>query len=127
MGGGHRGGGSPEAQPHLFGAQALHWRQGGSVCNTDTPPVWCPEMAHDPHYPYSLREYTKEVGRWLAATKVAEHRQGPLLSLAIGGAGRTIADQVEDLALINGGDLDLDDGQASDTLLALSCCSGRFG
>ena len=100
----------PEMRPHIFGAHALHLRQGGSVTNSDNPPTWSPEMALDTTYPYSLREYTREVGRWMAATKVNELRQGPLLSLAIGGAGRTIADMITDELLIHGGVADFDDG-----------------
>ena len=91
--GGHKGdGGRTVAQPHLFGANALSWRQGGSVVNTDTPPTWRPEMAYDHHFPYTLKEYVREVQRWMAATKVAEARQGPLLALSIGGAGRVVVE-----------------------------------
>ena len=32
-----------ERQPHLFGAHALTYRQGGSVVNSETPPTWAPE------------------------------------------------------------------------------------
>lgn len=79
-----------EERPHIFGANALHYRQGTAVANTETPPTWSPEMAHDTRYPYTLAEYLRDVSRWMAATKVSADRQGPLLALAIGGAARQI-------------------------------------
>ena len=62
--GGMERGGRLELQPHLFGAQTLHWRQGGSVCNTDTPPVWSSEMAHDPNYPWRLKGEDGQYWSW---------------------------------------------------------------
>ena len=58
-------------QPHIYGAEALHYRQGTAVANTETPPTWSPEMAHDVLYPYILDEYMMDVSRWQHATKVA--------------------------------------------------------
>ena len=40
----------------------------------------------------------------MAATKVSQERQGPLLALSIGGAGRRIADMLDESLLIHGGD-----------------------
>ena len=94
-------------QPHIFGAQSLHYRQGTAVASTETPPTWAPEMALDAVYPYTLQEYMRDVSRWMAATKVTQSREGPLLALAIGGAGRTIADELPDDLLINGAEADL--------------------
>ena len=102
-----------EMRPHIFGARSLQYSQGASVVNSDTPPTWSPEMALDPIYPYSLREYMREIGRWCAATKVAPARQGPLISFAIGGAGRTIVDQIETDILVNGAVMDFNDGNGS--------------
>ena len=68
-------------------------------------------MAHDPTYPYTLQENLRDVRRWMAATKVSAERQGPLLALAIGGAGRTVADELPDTLLAHGATADLGDGQ----------------
>jgi len=100
-------------QPHIFGANALHYRQCTAIANTETPPTWSPEMAHDANYPYTLKEYLKDVSRWMAATKVSAERRGPLLALAIGGAGRTVADDVPDDILAHGAVADLGDGYGS--------------
>ena len=67
-------------------------------------------MAHGQADPFSLNEYMKDVSRWMAATKVTNARQEPLLALAIGGAGRTVADAIDDNLLANGGHIDLGDG-----------------
>ena len=54
-------------------------------------------MAHDPLFPYSVTEYIKDLGRWMASTKVSPERQGPLIALAIGGAASTVVDQLPDV------------------------------
>ena len=97
-------------QPHLFGADALTYRQGTAVATADTPPQWSPEMMLDQRYPYTLREYSRDVQRWMAATKVSAQRQGPLLALAIGGAARSVADEIPDELLVHGAAADLGDG-----------------
>ena len=107
----HGSGARTEARPHIFGATALHYRQGTAVANTETPPTWAPEMAHDAVYPYTLTEYKRDVSRWLAATKVNAERRGPILALAIGGAGRAVVDEIDDEQLVNGVDMDINDGQ----------------
>ena len=76
-----------------------------------SPPTWSPEMAHDPQYHYTLREWQRDVLRWAAATKVSYERQGPLLALAVGGAARTRADEISEIALRNGAIIDLGDGR----------------
>ena len=53
-------------------------------------------MALDQEFPYTLREWTRDVSRWCAATKVTPERQGPLLALAVGGAGRVAVDGIYD-------------------------------
>ena len=100
-----------ECRPHIFGAAALHHRQGAAVANAETPPTWSPEMAQGPAYPYTSGEYTNDVSRWMSATKVAKGRQGRLLALAIGGAGRTVVDEIDDAFLQYGGVVDLNDGE----------------
>ena len=100
-----------ETRPHIFGATALRYRQGAVVANAETPPTWPPDMSYGQAYPYSLREYMKDVSRWMAATKVNKERQGPLLALAIGGAGRTVADDIDGTLLANGDNVDLGDGE----------------
>ena len=100
-----------EALPHLFGANALQYRQGTAVANADTPPTWAPEMASEGAFPYTLSEWQRDVGRWLRATKASEQRVGPLLSLAVGGAARVVVDELEPDLLAHGADLDLGSGR----------------
>mgnify|MGYP000591732055 CR=1 FL=1 len=100
-------------QPHIYGANALHWRQGTAVPTTESPPTWAPEMAPDPQYPSTPSDYTRDVSRWVGATKVSPERQGSLLALAIGGAGPTAADEIPDDILTRGAVADLGDGQES--------------
>eukprot|EP00971_Amphidinium_carterae_P153335 3039826-Amphidinium_carterae.3 len=100
-----------ERQPQLFGALPLQYRAGTSVSTTKSPPTWSPEHAHNTDYPYTLTEYERDVRRWQAATEVAESRQGPLLSLAVGGAARSIADELPTELLKTGGLADLGDGR----------------
>ena len=99
-----------EPRPHIFGAHALHYRQGSAMGNTEIPPTWSPEMAHDASYPYTLAEYLRDVTRWMSLTKVSVERQGALLAMAIGGAGRTVADEIPADMLQNGAQADLGDG-----------------
>ena len=47
-------------QPHIYGAAPLHYRQGTAVATAETPPVWAPEKAADPNFPYTLTEYIKD-------------------------------------------------------------------
>ena len=67
-------------------------------------------MALDTIYLYTLRVYIREVPRWTAATRVTQPRPGPLLALAIGGARRTVADELQDEMLIYGAEAKLGDG-----------------
>ena len=46
----------------------------------------------------------------MAATKVSSERQGPLLALALGGATRTVADEISEELLAFGAAMDLGDG-----------------
>ena len=70
-------------------------------------------MALDSDFPYTLREYVKDISRWCAATKVSTERQGPLLALAIGGAGRVAVDEISEDLLKSGAVVDLGDGQGA--------------
>ena len=99
-----------ERQPHIYGAKPLHYRQGVGVANGEQPPTWSAELAVNPDYPYTLEEYRRDVRRWCGATKVTEERQGPLLSLAIGGSARTVIDEIDDFALARGVEADFGDG-----------------
>ena len=101
---------SHEPQPHPYGALPLQYRQGTHVANTETLPTWSPEQALHPQYPYTLSEYMLDTRRWMAATKVSEPRLGPLLALAVGGAARSVVDDIPERLLINGGNEDLGDG-----------------
>ena len=100
-----------ERQPHLFGARPQQYRQGANVTNGDDPPSWCPEMAHDSEYPYTLEEWWRDVRKWAWATKIPKERQGPRLSLAVGGAARTLTDEIPEEILANGGAADFGDGK----------------
>ena len=68
-------------------------------------------MALHPEYPYTLAEYMLDISRWMVATKVAKERHGPLLALVIGGAARTIVDEISEDKIISGGNGDIGDGQ----------------
>ena len=98
------------SQPHIFGAKPLHYRQGTAFASGDAPPIWSPEMSLDTSYPYTLEEYMFDVSRWMAATKVAAERQGPMIALALGGAARTLADNIPTELLASGSVADLGDG-----------------
>ena len=65
----HKGG-----RPHIYGAQALHYRQGSAMGKTEIPPTWSPEMAHDAAYPYTLTEYLRDVARWVSLTEISTER-----------------------------------------------------
>jgi len=99
------------SQPHIHGAAPLRYRQGTSVTLDGSPPTWSPEMAHEAPYHYTLKEWRRDVLRWAAATKVSPERQGPLLALAVGGAARTRVDEISEIALRNGAQIDLGDGR----------------
>ena len=81
------------------------------MANADTPPPWSPEMWHDPVYPYTLSEYKFDVGRWAAATEVAEERKAILIAMALEGFARIVSDDLGTSVLQHGGDLDLHDGK----------------
>ena len=67
-------------------------------------------MSLDTTYPYTLEEYMFDISRWMAATKVAAERQGPMIALALGGAARTLADTIPTELLTSGSVADLGDG-----------------
>eukprot|EP00971_Amphidinium_carterae_P349761 6491208-Amphidinium_carterae.2 len=100
-----------ERQPHLYGALPLQYLQGTSIATTKTPPTWQPEYAQNRDYAYDIDEYIKDIHRWCAATEVAVERQGPLVSLALGGAARAVADALPTDLLQHGGIVNLADGQ----------------
>ena len=100
-----------ETMPHLFGANAMQYRQGTLVANAETPPAWWPDLALNPVYPYTLKEYARDIGRWIKATRVTAERLGPLISLSLGGAARTIIDEVDDDIVAYGCQYDFGDGR----------------
>ena len=108
-----------ERQQHIFGAHALQYRQGTAVATgkPPPPPTWSPELAIGREYQYSLSECERDVACWEAATEVAVERQGPLLSLAVGGREKAVADQLPIALLKNGSNADLQDGQGHTELL----------
>ena len=100
-------------QPHIFGAVPQHYRRGTAVATAETPPWWSPELESDPAYPYSIDEWRRDVRRWMAATKVAPERQGPLLALSLGTTARTIADDMSEEIIARGALVDLGDGRGA--------------
>ena len=99
-----------QRQPHIYGAQPHHYRKGTAVASGDSPPWWAPELENDPDYPYTLEEWRKDAGRWMACTKASAERQGPLLALSLGTSARTVADEIPDEVLRSGAPYDLEDG-----------------
>ena len=117
----HYGTGRSEPQPHIYGAQIGQFRSGLAVANADTPPSWSPELALNPDYPYTVEEYAGDLSRWVAATKVAVPRQGPLAALQLGGAARTIADGIHTDILTNGMIADFNDGYGNIQQTGIRC------
>ena len=97
-------------QPHIYGAEPAHYRKGGAVASGESPPTWAPELENDSLYPYTLAEWRKDIGRWMAATKVSADRQGPLLALSLGTSAQTLVDDLPDSVLAHGAVVDLNDG-----------------
>ena len=100
-----------ERLPHIFGAQSGQYRQGTSFANGDTPPAWTPEMALTPGYAYTLEEWCKDLMRWIGATKADAARHGPLIALQVGGAARSVVDEIDTEILRNGQNADFQDGR----------------
>ena len=82
-------------QPHIYGAEAQHYRQGTAIATLEQPPCWNPNMMEDHYFPYTLEEWHKDINRWIGATKVASQRHGPLLALSLGDAARQVADNID--------------------------------
>eukprot|EP00971_Amphidinium_carterae_P351093 6491908-Amphidinium_carterae.1 len=99
-----------ERQPHIFGAQALQYRQGTGIATVKTPPSWSPELATGRDYQYTLREWQADVELWQSATEVPTERQAPLLVLALGGSARRIGEQIPAQVLRDGAIANLNDG-----------------
>ena len=91
-----------ERQPHLYGAAPFQYRAGSDIADINKPPAREPEMAHNRDYPYTLEEWVRDLRRWLAATKIAGQRLGPLVSLSVGGAARIVLDELDEDTLVNG-------------------------
>ena len=106
----HRGSHPTERQPHLYGAAPFQYRAGSHIADVNQPPAWEPEMAYSREYAYTLEEWIRDLRRWLAATKLSAQRQGPLVSLAVGGAARIVLDELDEETLINGAMADFGDG-----------------
>eukprot|EP00971_Amphidinium_carterae_P326314 6457017-Amphidinium_carterae.1 len=99
-----------ERQPHIFGANALQWRRGAPIATAKVPPTWDPADATGVEHAYSLQEWEQDLLRWSAATEIPAERQAPLVSLALGGAARAVADEFPAAVLRNGGFVDIGDG-----------------
>ena len=119
-----------DRQPHIYGASPYHYRHGGAIVNGKNPPWWTPELANNPDYPYTLSEFERDVGRWIAITKVQPPRQGPMIAMALGRAARSLADNIPDAILAHGAVTDLGDGQGhitrSGVTILLACLRKSF-
>ena len=101
-----------ERLPHIFGAHAGQYRQGTSFASGDTPPAWSPEMAAQAGgYAYTIEEWCKDLMRWIGATKADPARHGPLIALQVGGAARSVVDEIDTEILRNGQNADFNDGR----------------
>ena len=78
-------------------------------------------MAYNREYAYNLEEWIRDLRRWMAATKLSANRQGPLVSLAVGGAARICLEDMDEEILINGAHADFDDGQGLRQRTGVEC------
>ena len=116
-----RSGHATERQPHLFGAAPFQYRAGSDIADMNKPPSWEPELAHNKDYAYTLEEWIRDLRRWLAATKLHTARQGPLISLSVGGAARMVLDELDEETLIHGTVADFGDGQGRQAHSGVEC------
>ena len=87
-----------EQQPHLYGIRSGMCEDGTMPGNLKEPPPWWPERAYENRlYPFHAKRYVETMRLWIAGTDVAPEKQGPLITLALGGEARRVA---EDIALI---------------------------
>ena len=107
---------------HIPGPQ--DWSVGRA--STRNPPAWAPDIEHL----YPFRFYLQDAIAWCFATDLDDARKGPQLELALGGVAR---DLIRDLPLmnkINGGLLDLGDGngpqQVAGAAFVLHTLQARF-
>lgn len=69
-------------------------RPGASCICKGSAQLERPELQHVPHYPCCADQCGQDVREWCAAIGLLEHRQGPLVVLAIGGAARRLFDNM---------------------------------
>ena len=87
-----------ELQPHLYGIRSCTYEDGTMPGNLKDPPPWWPERAYENRlYPFHARRYVETMRLWIAGIDIAPEKQGPLITLALGGEARRVA---EDIALI---------------------------
>ena len=96
-------------QPHIYGARPQHYRRGNAIGTGEEPPWWSPELEADQDFPYTIDEWEKDINRWAACTKAVPERHGPILSMCLGTAARTIADDISSAILAHGATVDLND------------------
>ena len=84
-----------EHQPHLYGTRSGMYEDGTMPGNMREPPPWWPERAYENRlFPYHAKRWVEMVGLWVAGTDVAAEKQGPLITLALGGEARRVAEEI---------------------------------
>ena len=86
---------SIEHQLQIHGTRYGMYRSGTMPGNMMGPPVWWPELAHENRrFPYTAKHWVEAMRLWVACTEVAAEKQGPLLTLALGGEARRAAEEI---------------------------------
>ena len=84
-----------EHQPHLYGTRSGMYEDGTMPGNMKEPPPWWPERAYENRlYPFHARRYVETMRLWVAGTDAAPEKQGPLITLALGGEARRVAEEI---------------------------------
>ena len=91
--------------------------------NSKTPPPWSPDHAY--HYPF--RKYAKDLILWSLSTDVPTNQQAPAAVLQLSGEARSLADELDVQALINGAVEDHGDGQGATYKAGLAILIFRLG
>ena len=83
---------------HHGGAQAQINDINLQAASGKIPPSWSPERDRQ----YSFRQYTQDLGLWVASTDVDPARIGPMVALRLGGSAKIIAREMDTNSLVNG-------------------------
>ena len=84
-----------EHHPHLYGTRSGMYEDGTMPGNMKEPPPWWPERAYDNRlYPFHAKRYVEAMRLWVAGTDAAPEKQGPSITLALGGDARRVAEEI---------------------------------